>query len=142
MTNHDEHYKGKCFEPVEVMESILLNGVPDEYHVIILQNFRSSMAFKYQSRLNLKDEAGKELQKAENWLHRAKTGEWLKDEKPIRFGGVEVKKEIYKTNIDGEPCYKCENTKFFKINQKDSALICRHCGTVAEFKYNPKEMVL
>lgn len=85
MELHDEHYKkageNLGVEPVDVMEAILLNNVPNELKLTVLCNFRSAMMYKYQSRLGLKDDIGKEIEKIHNWCNRLKTGKFLKEGK-------------------------------------------------------------
>lgn len=86
MNKHNEHYKHKFIEAIDVQEQIILNGIPNlkyvnngidlNLHDVILQNFRAATAAKYLIRLNLKDEPINELDKAENYIFRSKTGKW------------------------------------------------------------------
>jgi NAD-dependent dihydropyrimidine dehydrogenase PreA subunit len=137
--NHDEHYKNRGFESIDIMESLLVFNVPEEHHEVILRNFRSAMAFKYQSRLGLKDDPVKELQKAENWIHRAKTGEWLRDERPVRLGETEVKEDFGKRMLDEiHDELKAKNdeitktSKYEKSTENEPVIIdadyCPSCG--------------
>jgi len=60
------------------MESIMVAGIPAELHDNVVRNFRLAMAAKYILRCGYKDEPTKELDKASNYLHRARTGEFAK----------------------------------------------------------------
>ncbi len=133
MSNYDEHYKGKSYEPVEVMEDMLLNGIPEEYKETILQNFRSAMAFKYQSRLNLKDDPKKELKKAENWLHRARTGEWITEGANILSKEVdkheEFRQHLEKMPKDEEKCPRCDViAELINLEDHPYRWRCGNCG--------------
>ena len=75
---HDEHYK-EGIQAIDIMEQRLCVGIPEGYHADILRNFRIAMALKYLVRCGKKDGSEKELDKAINYLHRAKTGEWIND---------------------------------------------------------------
>lgn len=86
---HDEHYRkveGRGVEPIEVMETIICNGLPAEFHAIAKRNLNIAQANKYFMRLGEKDSPEKELAKARNYLHRAVHGCWewqeKKEEKP------------------------------------------------------------
>lgn len=77
--NHCEHYasrKDKCGETIDIMERLMCHDIPEELHSIVLRNFNVAQAFKYMDRLGAKDTADKELNKAENCIHRARTGVW------------------------------------------------------------------
>lgn len=76
---HDEHYRkveGRGVEPIEVMETIICNGLPAEFHAIAKRNLNIAQANKYFMRLGEKDSPEKELAKARNYLHRAVHGCW------------------------------------------------------------------
>lgn len=76
---HDEHYRkveGRGVEPIEVMETIICNGLPAELHAIAKRNLNIAQANKYFMRLGEKDSPEKELAKARNYLHRAVHGCW------------------------------------------------------------------
>jgi len=77
--NHDEHYKNRendGVETIDIIERLMVHNIPEEYHSQVLMNYSVAQAFKYMDRLGAKDDAIKELDKACNYLHRAKTGEW------------------------------------------------------------------
>jgi hypothetical protein len=81
---HDEHYRkveGRGVEPIEVMETIICNGLPAEFHAIAKRNLNIAQANKYFMRLGEKDSPEKELAKARNYLHRAVHGCWEWQEK-------------------------------------------------------------
>ena len=73
------YYKGKI-ETIEYMEYVAKcqadNGLPISKVVDI------SLALKYlSSRLGAKDNVDTELEKAEQYIHHARTGQWLPNEK-------------------------------------------------------------
>ena len=73
------YYKGKI-ETIEYMEYVAQcqadNGLPI-YKVVDI-----SLALKYlSSRLGAKDNVDTELEKAEQYIHHARTGKWLPSEK-------------------------------------------------------------
>jgi hypothetical protein len=77
--NHDEHYEKRRkdgVETIDIIERLMVHNIPEEYHRQVLMNYNVAQAFKYMDRLGSKDEAEKELAKAENYLHRARTAEW------------------------------------------------------------------
>lgn len=78
--NHDDHYKNfekvLGHQPITVMEAVACNGLPQEFHAQAKRNLHVAMAIKYLLRLGSKDEANKEINKAENFLYRARTGSW------------------------------------------------------------------
>ena len=89
---HDEHYRkieGRGVEPIEVMETIICNGLPAEFHAIAKRNLNIAQANKYFMRLGEKDSPEKELAKARNYLHRAVHGCWEWQEKKPVFTPVE-----------------------------------------------------
>jgi len=72
-------------QPHEVIEGVSANleksGYPDfKKHWILC-------ALKHILRLGKKDDIVAELQKAENYIHRARTGEWFKEIQPVHYGG-------------------------------------------------------
>jgi hypothetical protein len=83
MSNHDQHYKQALpnlpIEAIDVMESMICTNIPEEHHEQLLRNFCMAMAFKYESRLGLKDIVAKEFDKINNWHHRAQHGEFRKE---------------------------------------------------------------
>lgn len=79
MNVHDEHYRkieGRGVEPIEVQETIICNDIPPELHAIVKRNFNLAQANKYMMRCGEKDNAEKELAKAQNYIHRAMHGCW------------------------------------------------------------------
>lgn len=75
----DEHYREierTGVEPIEAMETAILAGIPAPHHAAVLRNLSIAMAVKYLLRCGSKDEPEEELRKAENYLHRARTGRW------------------------------------------------------------------
>ena len=77
--NHDEHYRKiekQGVEPIVVLESQICRGLPEELHATVKRNFNVAMATKYLLRLGEKDAGATEIAKAQNYLHRAMTGEW------------------------------------------------------------------
>ena len=79
MSKHDAHYRAiedMGVEPIAVMEAIVCAGIPPELHETARRNLRAALAAKYLLRLGHKDAGAKELDKAANYIHRARTGEW------------------------------------------------------------------
>ena len=77
----DSHYREierVGVEPIEAMETAALAGIPAPHHAAVLRNLSIAMALKYLLRCGSKDAPEEELRKAENYLHRARTGEWPK----------------------------------------------------------------
>ena len=72
--NHDPHYASQKIEPIDVIEQVAENieqtSLNAKQKILVLQGL------KYLLRLGTKDDAIKELNKAENYLHRALNGEW------------------------------------------------------------------
>lgn len=70
----NDHYKLGGFEAIDVISRVINSDdlTPD-------QVFAVGNALKYLLRLGRKDEVDKELFKAENYLHRARTGRWLEE---------------------------------------------------------------
>lgn len=82
LLKHDGHYRileAKGSEPIERMESIVCRGIPEDLHRIAKRNLNMAMASKHQDRAGEKSGEAweKELQKAENYLHRAWAGRWI-----------------------------------------------------------------
>lgn len=82
MSNHDSHYRNieenGLIEPIVRMESTICLGLPVEYHAIARRNLNLAMADKHIGRVGQKagEVEDKELEKAGNYLHRARTGSW------------------------------------------------------------------
>lgn len=76
---HDEHYRTKEIEPILFCEQIMKTAlvIPTEARYSVAQCAR------YLGRVVTKEgeDWRKELEKAENYLRRARTGEWIKKEK-------------------------------------------------------------
>ena len=75
----DDHYREIeriGVEPIEAMETAVLAGIPAPHHAAVLRNLNIAMAVKYLLRCGSKDAPEEELRKAENYLHRARTGRW------------------------------------------------------------------
>ena len=68
----NEHYKLGGFEAIDVIERVIGND-----NLTPNQSFAVGNALKYLLRLGKKDEVASELFKAENYLHRARTGKWI-----------------------------------------------------------------
>ena len=74
---YDSHYAEQEIEPILVQEQVSKHlakiGVPPERAIHI------TTAIKYQMRAGIKDGESweKDIKKAENYLHRARTGKWL-----------------------------------------------------------------
>ena len=80
---HDEHYRkieasGEV-SPIVKMEETVCLDLPEELHAIARRNLSLALAQKYRLRAGHKagEDAHKERDKEENYLHRATTGEWL-----------------------------------------------------------------
>lgn len=79
---HDGHYRtleAKGTEPIEHMEALVCRGISEDLHRIAKRNLNMAMASKHQDRAGEKSGEAweKELQKAENYLHRAWSGRWI-----------------------------------------------------------------
>ena len=82
LPKHDGHYRAleaKGAEPIERMEALVCRGIPEDSHRIAKRNLNMAMASKHQDRAGEKSGEAweKELQKAENYLHRAWAGRWV-----------------------------------------------------------------
>ena len=82
LPKHDGHYRtleAKGAEPIERMEALVCRGIPEDSHRIAKRNLNMAMASKHQDRAGEKSGEAweKELQKAENYLHRAWAGRWI-----------------------------------------------------------------
>ena len=82
LPKHDRHYRAleaKGAEPIERMEALVCRGIPEDSHRIAKRNLNMAMASKHQDRAGEKSGEAweKELQKAENYLHRAWAGRWI-----------------------------------------------------------------
>ena len=105
MSNHDDHYAKMQIQPVDVQEQIL-NA---ESGLTSTQKHHICEAIAYQMRAGLKDgqDWKKDIEKAENYLHRARTGKWRASEKTSdttqAIGEDPVSKEETERNrIEGE----------------------------------------
>lgn len=79
VSNHDDHYQrieARGVEPIAVMESIVCAGLPEQFHAVAKRNLSLALGVKYALRLGEKDVPEKELDKMDNYLHRARKGEW------------------------------------------------------------------
>lgn len=82
LAKHDGHYRtleAKGAEPIEHMEALVCRDIPEDLHRIAKRNLNMAMASKHQDRAGEKSGEAweKELQKAENYLHRAWSGRWI-----------------------------------------------------------------
>lgn len=86
------HYHSQPFDSSLVQETIYLNIAKSQvstvktkkdfreiYDSLIVKAMWVSFAVKHLLRAGLKDDVDIELKKAENYLHKARTGEWLND---------------------------------------------------------------
>lgn len=75
-----DHYKKGSFQTIDVIEEFLDN---ESRLITAKQKYLIGNAIKYLSRAGLKgstpEDAITDLKKAENYIHRAITGEWIKD---------------------------------------------------------------
>lgn len=72
-----KHYKADKVETIEILEEIVANP---ERHLTPQQRYSIAQAVKYLLRCGLKGGVCMvevDLQKAENYIHRAMTGEWI-----------------------------------------------------------------
>lgn len=72
-----EHYKAGNIETIDVLEDFVSI---DNRKLTPRQKYDVSQALKYLLRVGLKGPAEVDLQKAENYIHRALTGEWIDPE--------------------------------------------------------------
>ena len=78
------HYHSQPFKSDVVLETIFLNVLKSEIEDLMvptkgyLKAHWVSFAVKHLLRAGLKDDVDCELLKAENYLHKARTGLWLK----------------------------------------------------------------
>lgn len=85
---HDQHYRNletRGIEPIKAMESVICNGIPESMHPVARRNLNIAQAIRYLLRAGEKEgqSASKDLDKAANYVHRARTGAWMPDaEKP------------------------------------------------------------
>ena len=75
-----EHYKAGNIETIDVLEDFVSI---DDRKLTSRQKYDVSQALKYLLRVGLKGPAEVDLQKAENYIHRALTGEWIDPESLI-----------------------------------------------------------
>lgn len=72
-----DHYKADKVETIEILEEIISNP---KRRLTPKQRWNVAQAVRYLLRLGLKGDtfdAEKDLQKAENYVHRALTGSWI-----------------------------------------------------------------
>lgn len=113
--NHDDHYATRRddFETIKTQLRMMVHRIPEEFHEVVIRNFQVATAFKYMDRLGEKDDFNKELDKAINYLTRARTGDWVKakpssdlrvseDQMTADFGGVALRA------VDYDACTGCE----------------------------------
>ena len=72
-----EHYKSGRIETIDVIEDFVSI---DNRKLTPRQKYDVSQALKYLLRVGLKGPSEVDLQKAENYIHRALTGEWIDPE--------------------------------------------------------------
>jgi len=80
MNAHDGHYRElemMGVEPIIIMETIMCAGIPNEFWTTVRRNLSAALATKYLLRMGRKDQSDKELDKAANYIHRARTGRWI-----------------------------------------------------------------
>jgi len=72
---HDKHYAEKAIEPILVIEQVMetANAIPAKNRLSIAQALRYLLRVGTKSGENWQ----KELEKAENYIHRARTGSWI-----------------------------------------------------------------
>lgn len=81
MNLHDSHYReieASREEPIIAMEREACKGLPEALHAQARRNLCNALAIKHERRLGYKDAPEKEIEKALNYRHRARTGEWIK----------------------------------------------------------------
>lgn len=74
-----EHYKGLKKLGIESI-AILENFMEMDSKLTPTQKFLCASALKYILRVGRKDSVEIDLQKAENYIHRARTGKWIPKE--------------------------------------------------------------
>ena len=76
---HDKHYAEKEIEPILVIEQVMdcVSEVPAK------SRYAMAQAIRYLMRAGGKvgEDWRKELEKAENYIHRARTGQWINPRK-------------------------------------------------------------
>jgi hypothetical protein len=72
-----EHYKAGNIETIDVLEDFV---TVENRKLTPRQKYDVSQALKYLLRVGLKGPSEVDLQKAENYIHRALTGEWIDPE--------------------------------------------------------------
>ena len=68
------HYKMEGIETITIIEWFVSNP---QRKLTPQQKFLCGQAIRYLLRLGLKDDSDLELQKIENYIHRARTGKWI-----------------------------------------------------------------
>jgi len=79
MEKHDEHYSEMTIQPMGVMEERIYTDEHRTNGPTRLQCFNLALALKYIMRAGKKEGQPwvKDIEKAQNHLHRALTGKWL-----------------------------------------------------------------
>lgn len=81
MNLHDQHYReieATGEEPIIAMERVMCQDLPPYLWNIAKRNLSHALAVKHEMRSGYKDDPAKEQAKAENYRHRARTGEWMR----------------------------------------------------------------
>jgi hypothetical protein len=134
MTSHDQHYKQMRIQPIEVMEMII-----EREDIPLKSRLNLCIALNYQARAGTKEDWRKDVEKAQNHIHRALHGVWPWD--PVQPLLQHVKDSL-KTVSPDAPMASWLRVCFSAIEQ---------CGTEAEplieewskqsAKYKPNEML-
>jgi len=69
-----EHYKMEGVETIKIIEWFVSNP---KRNLTEEQKFHCGQAIRYLLRCGLKDDPALDLQKIENYIHRARTGKWI-----------------------------------------------------------------
>ena len=97
---NDQHYANKEIEPILVQEQIMetVSEVPAKSRLCIAQ------AIRYLMRAGTKqgEDWKKELSKAENYIHRARTGEWIKSQMQFSKTTLELA-EKFEATLKAKP---------------------------------------
>ena len=70
-----EHYTSSNIETIDIIEDFIASI--EKRDITKKQAYNITQALKYLLRCGLKDDSSKDLFKAENYIHRARTGEWI-----------------------------------------------------------------
>ena len=76
--NHDDHYIRMRIQPVDVQEQILAQ--PSEVEHVARHHIAVAVAYQMRAGMKEGQDWRKDLEKAENYLHRARTGLWINDD--------------------------------------------------------------